>query len=277
MNISNLVIDRILRGVLFSTTTREALWSVSQISSFSISVTTDSQDAVDAVGSPIMTFYRAKQCEISAENALWDLGLFAAQGGGDQALTSSTSDNKFNVPIFDEIEIGATATTATLTHTPVLPSGETYAVPYVYVLNGDGTLGTKLVAAASAETGKFSQSGATLTFASGDLATGDTIIAFYEYEANGTAGSQAVKLMNTAKDFPRAGKFVLEILCCDPCDKSTLYYAYLILPSATLAPDVDLDFSTDATHSFTLRAQQDYCDKQKVLYSLIVPEAATNA
>lgn len=261
---------------MFSTTTRECLWSVSQISSFSISITTDSQDAVDATGTPIMTFYRAKQCEITAENALWDLGLFAAQGGGDNALVSSTATNKFNVPIFDEVEIGATATSATLTHTPVLPAGESYAVPYVYILNGDGTLGTKLVAGSAAEAGVFSQSGTTLTFASGDLATGDTIIAFYEYEANGTAGSQAVKLQNTAKDFPKAGKFVLEILACDPCDKSTLYYCYLILPSATLAPDVDLDFSTDATHSFTLRAQQDYCDKQKLLYSLICPEAATN-
>lgn len=272
MNINNLVIDRILRGVMFSTTTREALWSVSQISSFSISVTTDSQDAVDMVGSPIMTFYRAKQCEITAENALWDLGLFAAQGGGDQALVSSTATNKFNVPIFDEIEI-VSATSATLTHTPALPTGETYAVPYVYKLNGDGTMGQKFECAGSASAGHFTQSGTTLTFASGDLAVGDTIIAFYEYEANGTSGTQALKLQNTAKDFPKAGKFVLEILCCDPCSKTDLYYAYLILPSATLAPDVDLDFSTDATHSFTLKAQQDYCDKQKQLYSLVVPES----
>lgn len=276
MNVSNLIIDRILRGVMFSTTTREALWSVSQISSFSISVTTDSQDAVDSTSTPIMTFYRAKQCEITAENALWDLGLFAAQSGGNQALVASTSTTKFNVPIFDEIEL-TSATSATLSHTPVLPSGETYAVPYVYALNGDGSMGKKLVAGASAEAGVFAQSGTTLTFAADEFAVGDTIIAFYEYEANGTAGSQAVKLTNTAKDFPKAGKFVLEILACDPCDKSTLYYCYLILPSATLAPDVDLDFSTDATHSFTLRAQQDYCDKQKVLYSLICPEAATNA
>lgn len=277
MNISNLVIDRILRGVMFSTTTREALWSVSQISSFSISITTDSQDAVDAQDTPIMTFYRAKQCEISAENALWDLGLFAAQGGGDNALEASTAEVTYNVPIFDEITL-ASATSATLTYTPVTPTGETYAVPYVYVLNGDGTLGQKLTAAGSAATGKFAQSGATLTFASGDLAIGDTIIAFYERVANGTAGSQALRLKNTAKDFPKAGKFIMEILCCDPCDKTNLYYAYLILPSATLAPDVDLDFATDARHAFTLRAQQDYCDKDKLLYQLVVPEApATGA
>lgn len=271
--ISNLVIDRILRGVMFSTTTREALWSVSQISNFSISVTTDSQDAVDATGTPIMTFYRAKTCEVTAENALWDLGLFAAQGGGDQALTASTATVKFATPIFDEITM-ASATSATLSHTPLLPTGETYAVPYIYVLNGDGSLGKKLECAGSTSQGHYTQSTTTITFYSGDLAVGDTIVAFYDYEANGTSGNQALKLQNTAKDFPKAGKFVLEILCCDPCDKSTLYYAYLIMPSATLAPDVDLDFSTDSTHSFTLRAQQDYCDKTKLLYSLIIPESA---
>lgn len=274
MNISNLVIDRILRGVMFSTTTREAMWSVSQIGTFSLSVTTDSTDAVDATNTPIMTFYRAKQCEVDAENALWDLGLFAAQGGGNNALESSTGTNKFNVPIFDEVTLES-ATSATLSHTPKLPSGETYAVPYVYVLNGDGTLGVKLTAGATASAGVFTQSGATLTFASGDLNVGDTIIAFYEYEANGTSGSQAVRLKNTAKDFPRAGKFVLEILACDPCDKSTLYYAYLIMPSATLDPAIDISFATDSKHPFKLKAQQDYCDKEKTLYQLVVPEAAS--
>lgn len=272
MLVNNIVIDRVLRGTMFSTTTREALWSVSQISNFSISVTSDSQDAVDAAGVPVMTFYRAKQCEISAENALFDFPLMAAQGGGNQALESSSATNKFNVPIFDEITL-ASATSATLSHTPVLPTGETYAVPYVYKLGGDGTLGTRLECAAQAAAGKFSQSGTTLTFSSGDLAVGDTIIAFYDYEANGTSGNQAVRLTNTAKDFPKAGKFILEFLGVDPCDRTNLYYCYLICPAASLAPDMDLDFSTEATHAFTLRVQQDYCDKEKVLYRVVIPEA----
>lgn len=221
--IQNIVIDRVLRGTLFSSSTREALWSVSQINNFSISVTTDSQDAVDAAGTPIYRFYRAKQCEISAENAIYDFSLMAAQGGGDQALVASTATVKYNVPIFDEITLES-ATSATLTHTPVLPSGETYAVPYVYLLGGDGTLGKKFECGASASAGVFTQAGTTLTFASGDLAVGDTIIAFYEYEANGTSGSQALKLQNTAKDFPKAGKFVLECVGINPCSPTDLIY-----------------------------------------------------
>ena len=272
MEISNIVIDRVIRGTMFSTSTREALWSVSQISNFSINVTTDNQEAVDATGTPIHRFYRAKQCEVTAENALFDFGLMAAQGGGSQSLVSSSADNKFAVPIFDEITIGETATTATLTRTPKLPSGATYAVPYVYLMGGDGTLGRKFTCGAAAAEGVFTQSGTTLTFASGDLATGDTIIAFYEYEANGTSGTQAVRLQNTAKDFPRAGKFVLEALGVDPCSPTDLIYFYLIMPNAALSPDVDISFSTDMTHSFTLTANQAYCDKTKLLYEIVIPE-----
>lgn len=259
---------------MFSSSTREALWSISQISNFSISITTDSQDAVDGVGTPIHRFFRAKQCEITAENALLDFGLLAAQGGGDQALESSSANNKFNVPIFDEITVGATPTTVTLSHTPKLPTGETYAVPYVYLLNGDGTLGKKFECAGTAAANKYSQSGTTLTFYSGDLATGDNIIAFYEYEANGTSGSQAMRLQNTAKDFPRAGRFVMEVLGVDVCSPTDLIYFYLILPNASLAPDVDVSFATDATHSFTLVANQAYCDNTKLLYEIVIPESA---
>lgn len=269
--INNIVIDRILRGTMFSTSTREALWSVSQITNFSISVTTDSQDAVDATGTPIHRFYRAKQCEITAENALFDFGLMAAQGGGDQALVSSTATKKFNVPIFDEIEM-ASATSATLTHTPVLPAGETYAVPFVYVLNGDGTLGKKMTCGSTAAEGVFTQTGTTLTFAANELSVGNTIIAFYEYEANGTSGSQAVRLQNTAKDFPKAGKFVIEALGVDPCSPTDLIYFYLILPNASLSPDLDVDFASDSTHSFALTANQAYCDKTKLLYEIVIPE-----
>lgn len=274
LNISNLIIDRILRGVMFHESTREALWNVSQIASFQLTVSSDKKTAVDATETPIMDFYRAKTCSVTAENALWDLGLFAAQGGSE--LVASSADNKFNAPAFDEIKL-TDAKSATLTYTPVVPAGEKYGVPFIYVLNGDGTLGKKLVCGDSASTGVFTQTGKTLNFAEGDLVVGETIIAFYEHEANGTEGNRALALKNTAKDFPRAGRFVMEVLCCDPCDKSTLYFAYLILPSATLSPDLDMDFSTDARHSFSLDAQQDYCDHEKRLYQLIVPESVEAA
>lgn len=258
---------------MFSSSTREALWAVSQVTNFSINVTTDSQDAVDATGTPIHRFYRAKQCEVSAENALFDFNLLAAQGGGDQALVASTSEVTYNVPIFDEITL-ASATSATLTHTPVVPTGETYGLPFIYVLNGDGTLGKKLTCAGAAATGKFTQSGTSLTFYSGDLAVGDTIIAFYDYTANGTSGNQALRLQNTAKDFPRAGRFVIEALGIDPCSPTDLIYFYLILPNAALSPDIDISFATDGTHPFSLVANQAYCDKQKMLFEIVIPEAA---
>lgn len=271
MNINNLVIDRVLRGTMFHTSTRDVIWSVTQISKFTISTKADKKTASDANDTPIMSMYKAKECSVDAENALFDFGLYTAQNGG--TVNKSTATNRYNAPVFDQIKL-TSATSATLLYTPVTPSGEDYAVPYVYKLNGDDTLGAKLTAGSAAAAGVFTQSGKTLTFAPGDLAVGDTIIVFYDHEVNGTPGTQAVKLTSNAKDFPISGKFVAEVLCYDPCDKSTKIFAYAIFPSAALDPSVDLDFTTDAKQGFKLDCQQDYCDHEKQLFMLIVPDAA---
>ena len=268
MNIKNLVFNRVIRGIMFDRTTKQALWSVSQLKNFRMQVTTEKDTAVDAMNSPIMDFYRAKSGTLSADSALFDLGLFAAQSGS--SVDVSTATNKFIVPVFDEITL-TSATAATLTYTPYVASGETYGVPYIYVMNGDGTLGEVLSADSTAASGKFSISGKNLTFASGDLEIGDTILAVYDREADAT--NAAVQIKNSAKNFPKNGRFVLEYLAADPCDSEELYYCYNEIPNASLSPDIDLDFATDMTHSFELNMKQEYCDKEKLLYRMICPDA----
>ena len=49
------------------------LFSINQIQSPTLSVTTEQTQAVDAMGTPIVTFDRAKQAEFSAENSLFRL------------------------------------------------------------------------------------------------------------------------------------------------------------------------------------------------------------
>ena len=50
----------------------DVLFSINQITNPSLSCSSESTDAVDALNVPIATFYRAKNCEFSAENALFD-------------------------------------------------------------------------------------------------------------------------------------------------------------------------------------------------------------
>jgi len=263
MDVRNFVIDRVLRGVMLHSSTGEALWSINQIEDPQLSVSSDTTDAVDALGNPIMTFERAKTAEFSASNSLFDLGLLAAQSG--TSVEQSTALAKIETPCFEEVTYAGS--TITLKHTPNASGAA--GIPYIYALNGDGTLGTKYPYAASASASAFSFSGTTLTVPTG-ASSGDMFLVIYHYDADNS--DEAVAVTNSAVNFPSAGKFVMEVLGCDVCDISTKYYAYIIFPQAKLTSDFDLSFTTDGNHPFTIRANQEYCDHEKKLFQIVIPE-----
>ena len=64
----------------------------------------------------------------------------------------------------------------------------------------------------------------------------------------------------------------MEVLGTDVCDQSTLIHAYVIFPNAKLDANVDISFATDGNHPFTIQAQQAYCDKEKRLFQIVVPD-----
>lgn len=254
---------------MIHSSTGEALWSINQITDPSLSVSSDTAQATDALGTPIMTFERAKSAEFSASNSLFDLGLFAAQAGTE--IEQSTAANKIATPCFEEV-VKSSAASATLSHTPKGTGAA--GIPFIYQLNGDGSLGVKYAYASTAAADKFSYTTTTLTFPTGASA-GDRFLVIYEYEADNS--DEAVSVTNSAKNFPTAGKFIMEILGCDVCDISTKYYAYLIFPQAKLTSDFDITFNTDSAHPFTIQCQQQYCDNEKKLFQIIIPEAVSSA
>ena len=289
---------RIVRGVATDMKTGDVLFSINQITNPSLSCTSESTDAVDALNVPIATFYRAKTAEFSAENALFDMNLLATQTGTKKNVASST--NKIAVPCFETIEIKAPDSGDTvslkLSHTPLETAGHYVKV---YVLKGDGTLGDKVDTTkdAKAPNGRsvYVRDGRTLTVAytttdednngigdSGFMA-GEQLFVMYDYEADGAAETKdgntvtekargAVEVVNSATKFPVGCKFIMEILGADVCNQTDLIYAYLIFPNCKLSPDFDWSIATDSTHPFSMKAMQEYCDKQKRLFSIIIPE-----
>lgn len=265
--IRNFVIDRVRRGTMFHKTEGYALWSLNQITNPSLKVTADTQEAKDALDTPIAIFDRAKQAEFSAENALLDMGLMAAQSGSE--LEEATSTATFHVPYYDEVKV-TTAGTLVLAKTPVAGT-----VSYVYALNGDESLGDRYEVKA---TGTTQAAGIAVLGTSNGKTTllmdptvapvGARFMVFYEINANGDNGYQATRVTNSAKQFPTGGRFVMEVLGCDPCDTSTTLAAIIELPNAKLTSEFDLNFETDSTHSFTIKAMQDYCDAEKMLYRI---------
>ena len=274
-DMNNFVIDRVVRGIAVSQGDNEklgiaagdVLFSINQITNPSLNCTSESTDAVDALGTPIATFYRSKAAEFSAENALFDMNLLATQSGATKKVASSES--KITTPCFQTIDIEAGKTSYTLSHAP-----KANTTPKVYVLNGDGTLGAKVEIGSSAAGKTIVVAGTTVTVVIGDngYAAEDQLFFMYDYEADGSKGNGAVEVTNTATNFPVGCKFIMEILGADVCDQTNLIYAYLVFPNAKLSPDFDWSIATDSTHPFSMRAMQEYCDKEKRLFSIVIPE-----
>lgn len=258
-DINNFVIDHVLRGIMTSSSNGEIMWSINQITEPSLSITTESAEAVDAIGSTIATFYRSKKAEFTANNSMFDLGLYAAQQGVEKEVASETA--KLVVPCFETLTVPASKSIV-LKHTPVATPAS------IYQLKGDGTLGEKLVYSSTTGAGKFTYDDASHTLTLPTAAVEGTEY-FINYDYESTA---AVSVTGDAINFPKAGKFIMEVLGTDVCDQTTLVHAYVIFPNAKLKADVDISFTTDGNHPFTIEANQSYCDSQKTLFQIVIPD-----
>ena len=243
-----------MRGVALSQKDDSVLFSINQIQNASLNCASESADAVDALGTPIATFYRAKSAEFSAENALFDMSLMATQLGTKKKVASATA--KITVPAMETFTV-AEGGKYELKHTPkVIPTE-------IYALNGDSTFGTKYAKATAASATEFSIADKTISLPTG-VTAGTDMFVMYEYETE-----NAVEVVNSATEFPTGCKFVMEVLGCDVCDQTNLIYAYVIFNNFKLSPDFDWSVATDGAHPFSGKAQQDYCDKEKRLFSII--------
>ena len=241
-DMNNFVIDRIIRGVALSQKDDSVLFSINQIQNASLNCASESTDAVDAMGTPIATFYRAKSAEFSAENALFDMNLMATQLGTSKKVASAAS--KIVAPAMESFTV-VEGGKYELKHAPKVAPTE------IYALNNYSTFGVKYVQKTAADAESFAIAGQTITLPTG-LAAGTEMFVMYEYETE-----NAVEVVNSAKNFPVGCKFVMEVLGCDVCDQTNLVYAYVIFNNAKLSPDFDWSIATDGTHPFSMKAQQD--------------------
>ena len=199
----------------------------------SLNCASESTDAVDALGTPIATFYRAKSAEFSAENAIFDMNLMATQLGTTKKVASSGS--KITAPAMESFTYGSG--TYTLKHIPKVAPNE------IYVLNGDSTFGKKYIKGTSASATEFALTGQSMALPTG-LNADDELFVMYDYETE-----SAVEVVNSATEFPVGCKFVMEVLGCDVCDQTTLVHAYVIFNNFKLSPDFDWSIATENSTS----------------------------
>lgn len=257
-DLNTFLIDRVRRGTMFSTSTGEVLWSITQIRDASLNMTSETADVTDALGNTIAQFDRSKNAEFSGTNALWDMGLSAAQFGSAKQVASAGSTIK--TPAYEQLKVSGG--TITLSHVPVGTVGA--EVKYIYALNGDATLGTRYEVGSTVSASAFTIDAANKTITVPTGVTGD-IAVFYDYNAE-----EGIMLQNNASEFPKTGKFVLEVIGKDTCDQTATYVAYIVFPNAKLRTDFELGFNSDSGHPFSMQMMQDYCDLEKRLFNVYV-------
>ena len=258
-NLNNIVVDRVLRGI-FSDKDGNIIFSLNQVQDLSLNQTSESQEVTDALGVSIMELMRAKALEASANNAIYDFGLLAAQYG--TAKVEGSADAKIVTPAMETFEVAADKK-YTLKHAAAV----TTAPVAIYALNGDSTLGDKY--------GKTDETTATETeFAYADgvlslptnLAVNTEMFVMYEYETE-----TAIEVVNSANNFAKMGKMTFEILAYDVCDPETKLFGYLILPRFQLSNDFDWSIGGDSQqHAFSGKAMVDYCAKDKQMVRVVI-------
>lgn len=261
--INGLVIDRVLQATGFSKSTGEPIYRLTQVQNPSLTSSADEVNALDNTGVKIMSFDRNAAATFSAENAIKDLGLLASQLGS--AVTEASATNKVVVPAFDMIDVVEGTTEYTLANTPV-------ATPVVYVLNGDGSLGVKIANDTAAAEGKFAYADGKITIVIGEaIKAGDQIVVMYDYEADGAA-AKAISVEARSNVFAKPHRLVVEVLAYDPCEPDVMIYMYLVFPNAKMSRNFDLTLDTESSHSFEIECMVDYCQKDKKLFEVIIPE-----
>lgn len=255
-NLNNIVVDRVLRGV-FSDKNDNIIFSLNQVQDLSMNQTSESMEVKDALGVSILELMRSKALEVSANNAIYDFSLLAAQYG--TAKVEASADVKVLTPMMETVEVVANKTEYNLKHTPK------NAPVAIYAMNGDSTLGAKYAKGTSASATEFAIEGAKITVPTG-LAAGTELFVMYEYEAE-----NAIEIVNSAKNFAKLGKMTFEILAYDVCDPETKLFGYLIMPRFQLSNDFDWSIGGDSQqHAFSGKAMVDYCDKEKTMVKVVV-------
>lgn len=253
LNLSNFIVDRVISGVGYRSDD-SVLFKIDQCQNTSITCGSESTDIVDNVGSPIMTLYRSKTCEISGENAILDFGLTAVQMGTEKNVADA--GNTIVVPAQEIFDVAGG--TYTLKHEPIA------APAFLYALNTDSSLGEKYALGTSASDTEFMVEGQVITLPTG-IADGTQMFVSYEYNSEA-----AVEIVNSAKNFPKSCKLVLRVLGYNPCNKDNKLGAYIVFNSFEMSPDFDLSLNVGEAQSWSGKASQDYCSKDKRLMSIIV-------
>ena len=259
LNINELVLDRVRSLTLHDLTDGSMICRLTQLAEPSLNCTAEGEEVTDALGSRITTMYRAKSAAFTANNALFSLDLAAAQYGTKKEVAGAgTEILDYTYEILTFTSADATAGIA-LAHTPA----DAEEIHYAYELVNGGIGRTFTVGAAASAT-EFQVTGGKII-----PPTGFTGQLYVEYTFE---NENAVKVHNSASNFPEACSAIAYVIFRDVCNESIVYSGKIVIPKAKLNPEsIEIALTSTGQHPFELQINRDYCDEftDTLFYSIV--------
>lgn len=269
--LDDVIIDRIQMAVAMDFNDNP-LYTLTQLSDATISVSAESTDAVDRDGTLIKRFWRGKTGTFSAENAMLNINVVGAMSG--QGREVATASNAIVMPAIKIVKAGtvtanlnSASSTDNITSTYIADSAK------VVGMANNGAMSTNVYSPTTgtvgADTFKVVDGVITLPTAdtNGKFADDQFVITYNRTVTSGYA------VVNRSDKFPQTVRLLLKVLYVDPCTADTLRSGLILLPSFQVSPEVEITFSTDGTITYSGDLQTDYCGSEKVLYKMFFAEA----
>jgi len=255
--LGNFNIDEIIQGTA-ENFKGELLFSLDQLSSASIEISSESTDITDKAGNVVRTIYRSKQGTFTATNAFLHPQIMNAASGSD--IENASATHLVSMPKFQIIKAGATVT---------LDSNIDDDSLKVIGIFGNGANSEALEKDTTASEGKYAYDETTKKITLPDAGEDMPVNYLVKYDRNVDNG---MKLVNTADKFPKTMVLTLYCSYVDPCD-DTLKACYVLLPSFQPSPETTINLSADEQEmDFNGSIQVDYCGGDKLLYAIYFPD-----
>ena len=264
--LGNFTIDEIIRAAAEDFESH-LLYTLDQLNSATIEITSDSTEVTDKRGNSVRTIYKSKKGTLNATSAFMTPAILNNASGSSIQKASSTAP--INMPKFLLIGAGSTAVT--------LDASVDASTIKVMALFGSGANGEVLTKITTGDP-TYDDSTTTYTYlydatnkkitipAAG---TGKPTQYFVMYTRSVQSG---YKMENTANKFPDTVRLTLYCSYVDPCDDS-LRACYVVGPSFTASPETTINLNSDEQEmSFSGNLNVDYCAASPVLYYIYFPD-----
>lgn len=214
----------------------EPAFILDELQDATIANTQEKQDITGKGGRKLSSLKRNKAVTVSGTNGLISAGLAEVQTGGKFEAKESTP-----VAYTDYLTIEDDA--ATTTFVAAGTAGE--EIEALYIKNGDGSCGEKLVQDSAAAAGKFAYNPSTkaLSFAANAYEDGTEIIVFYTRNVAGSV------LTNMSDNYSGKLQLYIDATGEDRCGKQ--YHVQFFIPKADFNGEFSWELGGDqVTHGF---------------------------